>query len=195
MRFVGWIVAAALTVPAAPGAAEVWQYGQSDCNQLWFMRNLIMDRAGYCFGTNLGKSLYDNGDCTGKQVHLSGDESRQVKKIKALETRIGCKVNTGGTSLDVPMKSNLLRLRDMPLPADGGWGCLGWAGRAAPIHDGYSSGRRVIGSIDPGDNVFFGFLGEGGWSPVIVAKGGNGGKEILGWIDASLDPVCTSEAG
>ena len=25
-----------------PGAADVWHYGAAECNELWFMRNLIM---------------------------------------------------------------------------------------------------------------------------------------------------------
>lgn len=180
-----------------PVAAEVWSYGQQDCNQLWFMRNLIMDRAGYCFGSSLGKSLFDNGDCSGKDVRLAADASQQVKKIQSLEAGIGCKVNTRARQLDLPLMSSLRRLRDMLLPDNGGWACIGWKAAQVPIHDGHTRGARTIGAISAGDRVNFGFLNEGDWVPVVVSKSG-GGEGILGWYDGSnvdLRQACTDEAG
>ncbi len=97
------------------------------------MRNLIMDRAGYCFGSALGQALYDNGDCIGKQVSLSPAQSRQVQNIQRLEAEIGCKVNTGSRRLDLPNMELLRRLHDMPLPDNGGWACIGWQGAAVPL--------------------------------------------------------------
>lgn len=181
-----------------PALADVWEYGQDECNQLWFMRNLIMDRTGYCFGSTLGKSLFDNSDCTGKEVRLETEQSRQVQKIQALEAEIGCKVDTGQSSLDVWGMSELRRLRDMPLPDNGATGCIGWKGPAVPLYDGYSAGSRMIGQIEPGDNVDNGFIPEGNWQVVIVAKGGDRDRLFYGWQNSTeIDwrTSCTSMAG
>ncbi len=94
----------ALFLPAAPATAEVWQYGEPECNELWFARNLIMDRAGYCFGSPLGQALFDNRDCRGSDVSLSPAHKSQVRKIQSLEAQIRCKVNSGRVGLDVPPK-------------------------------------------------------------------------------------------
>ena len=41
-------------VVAGPAAAD------ERCHDLWFARNAIMDRAGYCFGSVLGQAVFDN---------------------------------------------------------------------------------------------------------------------------------------
>ncbi|WP_116131741.1 DUF4453 domain-containing protein [Tropicimonas sp. IMCC34043] len=184
-----------LSFLAAPAVAEVWEYGEAECNELWFTRNLIMDRAGYCFGSALGQALFDNRDCRGKDVQLSAAQSAQVRKIQALETQIGCKVNTSRRSLDLPFMAELRRLRDMPLPADGGWACIGWQGAAVPLYDGYSAGAQVVGQIRPGDWVGYGYIGDGGRTVVMVRRGGERGNGMLGWMDDSVRASCAEEAG
>lgn len=180
---------------ASPATSEVWQYGEAECNQLWFMRNLIMDRAGYCFGSNLGKALYDNGDCTGKQVTLTQRQQRQVAKIQKLEREIGCKVNNRQQRLDLPTMAALRRLRDMPLPDNGGSACIGWQAGDVPLRAGHGPKARQIGKIQRGDTVFFGYINEGDWIAVLVTKGGRG-REVLGWTNASFpDSACETWAG
>ena len=185
-------IALILSLLAAPAGAEVWDYGQQACNQLWFMRNLIMDRAGYCFGSALGQALYDNAGCTGTDVRPGPAASRQVQKIQKLEQQIGCKVNTGQSRLDLPLMAQIRRLRDMPLPDNGGWACLGWKAAAVPLYDGYGAGAKAIGQIAPGDRVDFGFLPEGNRVAVVVSRGG---KTLLGWKDVGVEASCTEEAG
>lgn len=183
---------------AGPAIADVWEYGEAECNELWFARNLIMDRAGYCFGSALGKSLFDNGDCSGKDVRLGAEQVRQVKRIQSLEAKIGCKVNTDRRTLDVPQMVALRRLRDMPLPDNGGSACIGWQGAPVPLYDGHGPGARVIGQIDVGDTIDNGFIAEGEWLVVAVAKGGNRDRVIYGWHDTTdIDwrTSCTDQAG
>lgn len=181
---------------AGPVSADVWDSAEPTCNWLWFTRNLIMDRAGYCFGSPLGKAFFDNSDCRGTEVQLSTRESHQVKKMVALERELGCKVNTQARDLDVhylvhPYK----KLRDLPLPSGGETACLSWRGAAVPIFDGYTSGSKRIGEIRPGDWLGFSSESEGNWSAVTVSRGNNG---IFGWFDHSkydTQKGCTDWAG
>ena len=52
-----WILLLGLVWPVQAWALEI-------CDDLWLTRNLIFDRAGYCFGSVLGKSVFDNEGCT-----------------------------------------------------------------------------------------------------------------------------------
>ncbi|MBY8976951.1 DUF4453 domain-containing protein [Rhodobacteraceae bacterium NNCM2] len=186
-----------LCLLSTPASAEVWEYGPEDCNVLWFMRNLIMDRAGYCFGSNLGKAIYDNGDCKGTEVSLTAAQQQQVGKIRKLEKEIGCKVNTGQTQLKGYKIDAIRRLRDMPLPDNGGSACT-WAGAPLDIYDGYSKGSSVMGQLSPGDRIGFGWIGEGDWNVIGISAGGPGGPESLGWLDmgkANFEASCTNWAG
>jgi len=63
------------------------------CFDLWYERNAIFDRNGYCFSSNLGKRTFDNSDCWTKNPSLSPSEQRRVAQLKAEENRRGCKVN------------------------------------------------------------------------------------------------------
>ncbi|MCF3972282.1 DUF4453 domain-containing protein [Paracoccus salsus] len=181
---------------ANPVAAEVWEYGDRECRELWFMRNLIMDRAGYCFGSALGRALFDNRDCSGADIDPGPDQRRQVSKIQALESRIGCRVDTTATELGGVDMQGLRRLRDMPLPDNGGSACVSWRGKTVPLHDGYGPGSRVIGQLRPGDRVDFGFIGEGDWNVISVASGAEDGR--LGWLnmsDVDWSASCTDWVG
>lgn len=79
-------LAAGLTslVPAASAAS---------CWDLWYERNAIYDRNGYCFSTNLGQRTFNNADCWTRNPTLSQWEQRRVAQIQAEERRRGCKVN------------------------------------------------------------------------------------------------------
>jgi hypothetical protein len=190
------ILALVAALASTSAAADVWEYGEAECNQLWFMRNLVMDRAGYCFGSALGQALYDNGDCIGKEVSLSSAQSRQVQKIQQLEREIGCNVNTGSRRLDLPSMEALRRLRDMPLPDNGGWACIGWMGNETTLYDGYTDGAAAIGQIRRGDRLDFGHINEGDWVPVVVSSGAPGGSTTFGWANfGGAELPCAESAG
>lgn len=65
----------------------------ASCWDLWYERNAIYDRNGFCFSTQLGKQTFNNADCWTKNPSLSSSEQRRVGQIKAEENRRGCKVN------------------------------------------------------------------------------------------------------
>jgi hypothetical protein len=70
-----------------------------ECEQLWYERNSIFNNKGYCFKSNLGKALFNNGDCWTKSAKLSKVEQRRVGAIKRRERSLGCRVNTRASYL------------------------------------------------------------------------------------------------
>ncbi|WP_347266778.1 DUF4453 domain-containing protein [Paracoccus sp. (in: a-proteobacteria)] len=191
-------LSAGLSLLAAPASADVWDSPEPSCNQLWFTRNLIMHRAGYCFASPLGQALFGNAGCRGTEVKLSARESRQVAKMQAMERELGCKVNTRARQLDVPADTRALRqLRDLPLSDGGVSGCR-WAANPVPLLDGYTPGSRQIGEIRAGDTLVFSDQPEGNWTAVTIRKGGYDGPVAMGWFDHSRHDVekgCTDWAG
>jgi hypothetical protein len=174
---------------AGPAAAQGW------CDDLWFTRNLVMDRAGYCFGTPLGQAVFDNADCTGQRVALSPDESRLVNRILEVEERAACRVDTLRSAIDLEDAAIRRRLTDLPVRDQTESACIGWQGPDTPVLAGHDAAADVIARIEPGDVVLYQHIPEGGWSYVTIAtqdfqtKGG-------GWLDGSrTEPQCFEIAG
>jgi hypothetical protein len=65
----------------------------ASCYDLWYERNAIYDRNGYCFSTQLGQETFDNSDCYTDNVQLSRGEQRRVDRLKNEEDNRGCQVN------------------------------------------------------------------------------------------------------
>ena len=80
------------TVMAGLGAMT-GQAMAASCYDLWYERNEIFDRNGYCFSTQLGRDTFDNSDCWTKNPKLTRAEQRRVEQIRQEERRRGCKVN------------------------------------------------------------------------------------------------------
>ena len=64
---------------------------QATCDSLWFQRNLIFHRNGYCFGGKRGQEVFGNDGCHTKSPTLSADETTQMNQIKAAEKELGCR--------------------------------------------------------------------------------------------------------
>lgn len=69
-------------------APALAQSGAS-CDQLWRERNAIYARAGHCFQTTRGRSVFGGG-CFPPYGRLSGAEARRVRQLQTLERRNGC---------------------------------------------------------------------------------------------------------
>lgn len=174
---------------AAPAAAE-------PCDDLWFTRNLIMDRQGYCFGTRLGRTVFDNGNCTGKTVQLDGRNQNLVARIRAQEQNLDCKVNTGGTQLNVPDMDFRRDIADLPVAAEHESGCVGWQEPPTPLYRGRKIASPVVARIQPGDDVLYSHWDEGDWQYVIVHESGWGRVKGSGWlIDPTDEKSCRQWAG
>lgn len=69
---------------ATPAAA------QDRCADLWYARNEIYARNGYCFKTARGRAAFGAG-CFPPYGRLSGAEKRQVGAIEREEYALGCR--------------------------------------------------------------------------------------------------------
>ncbi|NSY38259.1 caspase family protein [Leisingera sp. ANG59] len=77
---------------AASAAAPV---AQNQCDALWFQRNSIFARRGYCFQSPRGQAAFSNAGCIpgmrAGDVPLSAAERAEVTRLKAQEQLLGCR--------------------------------------------------------------------------------------------------------
>jgi len=187
------LIAAGLlaTAPSAAVADRI-------CDELWFSRNWVMDQAGYCFGSALGRALFDNADCTGQQVTLTPAQTAFVTEIRHRETALGCSVNTAQTTLNMPDLALRKRLSVQPLPHEDfqGWGCLGYIGPQVRLHEAPDRASAQVGRITGGDWVSVGgFEAVNGWMYVLTYGPSWGSFLSGGWMPTEPMIRCEAEAG
>ncbi|MCW2275194.1 YARHG domain-containing protein [Rhodoblastus acidophilus] len=84
----GLVLAFAVTI--APGALQpVRAQAGMSCGELWYARNKIYARNGYCFKTPRAISVFGEG-CFPPFGRLSGWEKDRVDEIQMWEARKGC---------------------------------------------------------------------------------------------------------
>ncbi|MEP2715978.1 DUF4453 domain-containing protein [Pseudophaeobacter sp.] len=165
------------------------------CEDLWFTRNAIMDRAGYCFGSKLGQAIFDNSDCLGKTVSLSAEDQEMVAELQALEREGDCRVDTSKGSLSLPDLAQRQALWHLPLRDISESACLGWRGKSVGLHAGPGKDTPVIGKITPGDTIGYSYLPQGDWDYVQVFDS-NWVFKSAGWTDLHVSPqTCSDIAG
>ncbi|MCI4663511.1 MAG: DUF4453 domain-containing protein [Neomegalonema sp.] len=147
---------------AAPAAASEL------CDDWWHARNSVMDRAGYCFSSPLGKAMFDNSDCTGKKVKLDRASLKLVEKIMALEAAAGCKVDTSKTSLDLDDLRYRKLIDTPPVRDDTESACIGWRGGKVSLLSRRVEDWTLISYLHPGQNVRFYHHAVDGWNYVVV---------------------------
>lgn len=188
--------AAFFALLAAPAVAQDVA-GYDVCDELWFMRNQIYANAGYCFSTPLGMAMFDNTNCTGKNVALSSFEQALVDEYRAMERSAGCAVDTSQTT---PLAVYNLENRRAEPWFGGEYSysmCIGYTGVPFPIFADPDPGATRLGDVIVGDNL-----------SVIVRTDGPGGAwfyyyvmddnelRLKGWADRNLDwSLCESNAG
>ncbi len=116
-----WILAICFLVP-------VQALGLETCDDLWFTRNLIFDRAGHCFGSVLGKAVFDNEGCADGGITLTPEAANLVDRVRALEAELGCEVDTKQDFLAVPVLAQRKTLGDVRRAGQSGSACAGWKG-------------------------------------------------------------------
>lgn len=133
---------------AAPAAA-------SSCEEMWFVRNLVFDRAGMCFGSP-----------------LSARSAEIVAQIKGFEADLGCAVETSQTGFELPTEAALRAAEELPVPSPGESLCLGFNAPTVPLRAAPRLEAEVISSVTAGDAVGFGYEPVAGWDYVVTARGG-----------------------
>jgi len=89
--------ALAAAIVLAPGAvtmtasqAQAQQLRFMSCYQLWYARNVIYARRGYCFRTYRARRIFGRR-CYPPYGRLQGWERRRVNRITRWEYRKGCR--------------------------------------------------------------------------------------------------------
>ncbi len=178
------------TLMASPAAAY------DICDELWFIRNLTFDRAGYCFGSTLGQALFDNANCVTKNPTLSRDAQATVAKLGEMEDWMGCDVDTSQRYLDLPNEGFLRQLQDLPVPTDTGSGCIGWRGPDVPLRAGHDMSAPILSVGRAGANIIWNYdwVDAPGWEFLSVTR--DGVLIGMGWSNSYIDPeLCTQLAG
>ena len=191
----------ALAAAAAALAAPAARAQDALCEDWWFARNLIFDRAGYCFASPLGVALFDNADCTTTTPELPAGLAAQVAQIRALEADYGCAVDTARRALgDLQAVTPYRTMWDIPVRDWGESGCIGYRGPEVALRLGAREDAPVIGRIQPGMSIGFGHLGRDGFDYVTVIPMSGGEprfkEAVTGWARLGPPPLqCDSYAG
>ncbi len=83
-------VIACAGLPLVPQLAEAQsRFASMSCGQLWYQRNAIFARAGYCFKTPQGIGAFGRG-CFPPYGELSARSQSVVDEIQSWESRKGC---------------------------------------------------------------------------------------------------------
>lgn len=169
------------------------------CEQPWFIRNLIFDRAGFCFSSPLGQATFDNSDCTGTDVVLSQRDREAVALIREMEDLLDCSMDTSGQTLStLPELNQLRRFTLLPIPADAASGCIGYLGPQLPLLEAPGAlNGPVLGTLTLESSILFDFLPENGWEFVTVYPSGwEGPPGPSGWVEMGQQgPQCRQVAG
>lgn len=80
-------VAATIFMTNVPAVAQPYRY--MSCGELWYARNAIYARNGYCFRTERAIGTFGRG-CYPPYGRLRGAEARRVAAIQAVERRRRC---------------------------------------------------------------------------------------------------------
>ncbi len=184
----------ALTLVFSLGTALI-PSGANACEEMWYLRNLIADRAGYCFTTPLGEAIFDNGDCTTTELGLSPSESARFHAIRAVEEAYSCAVDVSKTTLPYLERRDWNLIETLPVPDGLESACQGYRFRPFALRSGPRGDAAVVGEVRTGDTVRFRYLDEGDWMFLIT----DGPSAALGWAPVAAmqvdDKTCAAYAG
>lgn len=164
------------------------------CEELWFARNMMFHKAGYCFGSNLGKAVYGNFNCVGKDVSLSEEDNAFLGLVRKAEAAENCRIDTKAGSLSVSLPEDRKALEQQPFPSLFESSCLGWKGDPLPLHIARDQTSSALGQVSTGDALLFQYEDVDGWSFVEVMQAGE--VTNVGWTKVNInEDVCTLIAG
>lgn len=192
MRSIGMFFAALMLAGPDLASADV-------CDDLWFSRNQVFAEAGYCFGSELGQSVFGTERCIRTGFDLRADQKDFVARIRQAESQIGCAVDTTRSELILDLPELREALTDQPVASEFESACLNWLADPMPLYSGFGSGAFRWDQIEAGDDVYFAHEDEGDpddpWTFVLVYRGE--AVRTLGWTQFGVhDPSrCEGWAG
>lgn len=169
------------------------------CGELWFARNAMLNDAGYCFSTPLGRSLFDNTDCTTRQPIIDQDVSDQISLIQKLEReppftlqQARCRIDTSQPSLDqVPYIGMRFRVTFQPATDGTAGGCIGYTGESFLLFEAPDSNSRVLGRVESGNSFSLSHLPWQDWNFALVWADDIVGEPVtLGWYRQDIGENC-----
>ena len=90
VKFVGALAALlGAVVVSIPVSAVAQNAAGMSCGELWYARNAIYARRGYCFNTARARAVFGAG-CFPPYGQLSGWERSRVNELQMWERRKGC---------------------------------------------------------------------------------------------------------
>ncbi len=164
------------------------------CHDLWFTRNLILDRAGQCFGTNLGSAVFNNSDCLTRSPDLSKQDQDLIALLKRREKTLDCKVDADATRLPVNVIWLRLQMKTLPVARAARFTCKDWSGPFIKLYDSIEpTTAKRTGEIEAGDNVVFAHEPRGKWQFVTVQRS----SEYVGagWFESDLTQQALGQSG
>ncbi len=178
----------------------LWADADTPCGELWFARNAMLNDAGYCFATPLGRSLFDNADCTTRQPVVDRRVSEQISIIQDLERdppfaleQQRCRIDTSQRDLDeVPYIGLRRRVAFQPATDGTSGGCIGYQGSSFPLYAAPDANAAILGVVEPGFSFSLSHLPWRDWNFAIVWRGDIIGEPLtLGWYRQNIGNACT----
>jgi hypothetical protein len=86
-----WLIP--LSTVSVPIPAMAQNYWGMSCGDLWYQRNAIYARNGFCFKTERAISVFGNANCrfyNEGDVPMSSYERQQIQIIVSVERQKGC---------------------------------------------------------------------------------------------------------
>lgn len=170
------------------------------CETAWFARNLFYAKAGHCFDTPLGRAVFGER-CEGAAT-LGPDAQRRIEEIRAYEVSgRGCTVNSENETFERLDALALRRRLDVhPLRSGEESSCGDWRGEPLVLRAAPSSTARIVGTVEPGENIGYSHQWEGSWEMVeVYAPRPDARSELvaLGWLDGGTvdNALCGFMAG
>ncbi|NNE79216.1 MAG: DUF4453 domain-containing protein [Silicimonas sp.] len=169
-------------------------FASDACHDLWFTRNLIFDRVGFCFASPLGQAVFDNGDCSTRTPVLSAEQTATITRIKEREAWFECAVDTADTELLLDMPALRMSLQTLPVLDTYESACIGWRGPVLPLFSGVAEGARQIAEVRPGDMLLFEYEYRDPFSFVSVLRDNQ--VVGIGWgLVPNGEDICSDWAG
>lgn len=185
------IIILQITLLAPPAFAE------EACDDLWYSRNFYFDKAGYCFGSALGKAVFDNANCKSKDVSFSDAIKLRISHIKQTEKMNECKVSSKKVrNLDIYNFDMRKKLADQPINHGYESSCFGYQGDAkVPLYSAMSEGSEIMGYVGTGDSVYSAHdeISKTKWW--FATRTNEDGKIVIGWTNQTIFDQCKAVAG
>jgi hypothetical protein len=185
-----------LMSPLAPRA-----HAAGFCTEAWVIRNMIFDRLGHCFSSVLGRSLFDNSDCTMSGPTPPPGLAEDVALIRQHEDFMGCRIDTSRPPGEMIIRTHarFSRFIDLPVPDHLGYACWGYRGPAFRLLAGASMNAPEVGTAQTGQSVVVSYWtpSKPGWTFGSIVTGPGGAFVTEGWfagVDLS-DANCDQVAG